>query len=164
MSVEYEHPQSHKIQMRAKHILSESDIGDKLLERYEGQIKVIKGPAPQAFIPTENLIILRVPPLQDQADEEQALDLAGALIEHKAIRASGFPDPSVIQEDQSLVYLHYRNLDVILGVFPIAEQLDDQGFKALAALRYAGLSKLYQAWKTGASREECANIYWSMKA
>lgn len=163
MSIEYRHPKAHEILMRTKDILSQSTLGDQMLEAYEGTIEVLKGPVAQGFVPTENLIILRVPALQEQAHEEQALDLAGALIEHQTVARNGFPDPMTLQDDETFTYLHYRNLDLIMGVFPVAEELDEEGFKALAALRYAGLSKLYHAWKTGESREECASIYWNME-
>lgn len=162
MSFKYRHPQADAIIMRTKDILSQSSTGDLLLNNYQGKIDIIAGPASQGFVPSENVIFLSVPAMQAQANVEQALDLAGSLIEHKSVAAKGFPEPDVIQDDETLTYMHHRNLDLILGVFPVAQELEEQGFKAIAELRHAGLSKLYQAWKTGKSHEEYVMIYWNM--
>lgn len=158
----YTHPCAADIVQQARDILARAHAGKALLDGYKGKIEIIKGPLAQAFVPQTDLIYLRVPPLQKMAKIEQALDLAGALTEAKMLNTAEEPKPETLQDDAIIAAQHERNVDIILAVFPIAVELDEAGYKAVHSLRLMGLGKMFQAWKTGAEREECANIYWNL--
>jgi len=160
--INYYHPQGEAIKAQALEILMHSPRAKGLYEEIKPTIHILKGPLPQAFVHASKTIYLRVPALQTKGRLEQAIDLAGALIELR-INASLPPlDPATIESDEILVQQHYKNVSIYMKAFPIAEELDEAGHKALKEIRLMGLGKLYQAWKTGASLEDCANIYWSI--
>lgn len=160
--INYFHPQAEAIKAETLEILMHSPRAKALYEEINPAIHILKGPLPQAFVHAAKTIYVRVPALQSKGRLEQALDLSGALIELKINKPLPPLDPATLESDETLVQQHYKNVSIYMKVFPIAEELDEAGHKALKEIRLMGLGKLYQAWKTGADLKECANIYWSI--
>lgn len=158
----YHHPAAETILEDVKRIICASDKGKAYWDNHKAPITIIKGVVPQAFVIGTEAIYLRVPALQQKGRVEQALDLTGAFAEIKLNTARTISDSSKIEQDDQLITQHMRNLEIILRVFKVAKELEDAGYDAVKELRFMGLGKLWQAWKTGAEFEECANIYWSM--
>lgn len=155
----YLHPEAHQILDQTRTILSPTPYADKINTL---TIHVIKGPQPRAFCPNKNHIYLQVPAMQKSGRIEQALDLAGALIENKIVNDHGLPALESLDTDKTIEKQHLNNISIILGVFEIVDTLEHDGHEAIKTIRKMGLGKLYQTWKTGASREECAKLYWNM--
>ena len=160
--INYYHLEAEKIKAQSLEILLHSAQAKSLYEEIRPSIFVLKGPLPQTFVQDTNLIYLRVPALQKKGRLEQAIDLSGALSELKINQSLPPLDPATLESDESLVQQHYKNVSIYMKVFPIIEELDEAGHKALKEIRLMGLGKLYQAWKAGADLEDCANIYWSI--
>ncbi len=157
----YTHPRGEVILNEVKSILSASAKGVSLLQE-PAQIIILKGPLPQAFVYEDKIIYLRIPALQEKGRLEQAIDLAGAYIELKMNQKLSPLEAESLGSDDILSEQHYKNVAIIYKTFPIAAELEEQGHKAVKELRLMGLGKLYQAWKTGVTLEDCANIYWEM--
>ena len=160
--INYHHPRAASIKAQSLEILSHSPRAKTLYEKIAPVIHILKGPLPQAFVHGTKTIYLRVPALQSNGRLEQAIDLSGALIELEMNKSLPALDPATLESDETQVQQHYKNVSIYMKVFPIAEELDEAGHKALKEIRLMGLGKLYQAWKSGADLEECANIYWSI--
>ena len=92
---------------------------------------------------------------------EQAIDLAGAFIELKMNKEN--PPPSEnLNDNDVLVAQHMKNVEIMMKAFEVAAELEESGYNAIKELRLMGVGKIYQAWKTGADLEKCANIYWEI--
>ena len=161
--INYHHPDAKTILSETLSLLNHSSTAKSLLEQQKPHIKILKGPLPQAFVHQTSMIYLRVPALQRKGRLEQAIDLAGALNELAMnTKNSALPLPDTLEEDDTLVQQHYKNVSIYMKTFPVIEELESAGHKALKEMRLMGLGKIYQAWKTGANLEECAKIYWSI--
>ncbi|MFP4312790.1 MAG: hypothetical protein ACLFR0_00570 [Alphaproteobacteria bacterium] len=158
----YHHPKAETILEDVKTILSASAKGKAYWETNKAPITIIRGPLPQAFVMEDKSIILRVPALQQRGRVEQAIDLAGAFAEIKLNARKSGPSPDKITDNDTLVGQHMKNVEIILKAFEVAAELEDQGYDAVKELRLMGVGKIWQAWKTGADLEKCANIYWQM--
>ncbi|MAE51365.1 MAG: hypothetical protein CMH27_06115 [Micavibrio sp.] len=162
-TINYHHPDAKTILSETLSLLKHSPTAKALLEQQKPDIKILKGPLPQAFVHQTSLIYLRVPALQRKGRLEQAIDLAGALNELVMNTKDNTPPvPDTLEKDDTLMQQHYKNVSIYMKTFPIIEELESAGHKALKEMRLMGLGKIYQAWKTGASLDECARIYWSI--
>lgn len=165
MMIDYAHPHSKKIRDDALKILEQSEravLLKKELDRQVFSIQILKSPMEQPLVVNEKEIYLTVPAPQDYADIEQVLDLAAGMVELKFLREgqgrpTGNPDDEAYAQGQ-----HLKNLEIMLHSFSIAEDLEDQGYKAEECLRKIGLGKLYKAWKDGKDYQEFVDIYWNM--
>lgn len=158
----YKHPAAETILEDVKRIICASETGKSYWDNHKSAITVIKGPMPQALAVSADQIILRVPALQQKGRVEQALDLAGAFVEIKMNAMKIIAKPAAEMNGNYLLTQHLRNVEIMLKVFEVAEELEDAGYDAVKELRLMGLGKVWQAWKTGAEFEKCANIYWEM--
>jgi len=157
----YIHQNASEILAETQNILCASAKGKALWDANKANIIILKGPMPQAFVYQDDLIYLRIPALQNKGRVEQAIDLAGAFIELK-INAQNPPPTENLESDEILVAQHYKNVEIMMKAFEVADELEDSGYSAVKELRLMGVGKIYQAWKTGADLEKCANIYWDM--
>lgn len=159
----YIHPLGEVLLEETKNLLSSSPLGEALLARGLPQIIVLKGPLSQAYVHLDKIIYLRIPALQKKARIEQAIDLAGALLELQInAETPQNLDPDTLKSEEILVDQHLRNVEIIYDTLPIVSELEQNGHKAEREIRLMGLGRMYRAWKTGASLEECANIYWDI--
>ena len=157
----YLHPQGDGILEDTKKILCSSAKGKSYWDNNKVSIMILKGPMPQAFVYQDDLIYLRVPALQEKGRVEQAIDLAGAFIELKMNKEN--PPPSEnLNDNDVLVAQHMKNVEIMMKAFEVAAELEESGYNAIKELRLMGVGKIYQAWKTGADLEKCANIYWEI--
>lgn len=158
----YHHPAAETILEDTKRIICASAKGKAMWDAHKAPITIIKGPMPQAFVAGTDSIYLRVPALQQKGRVEQAIDLAGAFAEIKLNAKCQKLSPDKIGENDTLVSQHMLNVEIILKVFEVAKELEDQGYDAVKELRLMGVGKIWQAWKSGADLDTCANIYWQM--
>ncbi|MFN3701240.1 MAG: hypothetical protein ACK4VI_06935 [Alphaproteobacteria bacterium] len=158
----YRHTDEQQVLSTTLDILNYSAKAKSLLDLLRPQIIVIKGILPQAYVYQDKIIYLRVPGLQSQGRIEQAIDLGGALIEMKINRALAPIPLDQLDNNDVITDQHLKNVSIILKSFKIAEELEENGFKAIKELRFMGLGKIYQAWKTGKTEQDCASIYWEM--
>lgn len=163
--IDYNHPNSLKIIESSITILKHSDTALRLMSTLETTaytVTIFKTPYPQPFVPDNTHIYLGIAATQDYADIEQVIDLAAGMIELKKIRAGEIRPKTNSPEEQNLQRQHLYNLDVMLHTFPIIEELEFAGYKAVDAVERTGYKKLYKAWLNESSYEDFINIYWDM--
>jgi len=157
----YIHPNGAEILGDTQNILCSSTKGQKLWDGNKAKIIILKGPMPQAFVYQDDLIYLRVPALQNKGRVEQAIDLAGAFIELKMNTEKPSPSEN-LESDEILAEQHYKNVEIMMKAFEIAEELENSGYNAIKEIRMMGVGKIYQAWQPGSVLEKCATINWEM--
>lgn len=158
----YLHPMADGILDDVKTILSYSAKGKAYWEKNKNPITVVKNPMPQAFVSPQGHIFLCVPALQQKGRTEQAIDITGAFAELEMGEDRKIPDTTKLEDNDTLVDNHMKNVEIILKAFEVAEELEESGYDAVKELRFMGVGRMWQAWKSGADLQDCAKIYWNM--
>lgn len=164
--MQYHHPQAATIKEEAISKLKYSQTAARLLEAIEKdkplEILVFSNPQARPFALDTQTLLLCVPASKDHADIEQVIDLAGGIVEIDMLREGRKRPQGSPDDEETLQGQHLYNLEVILGTFPIAAELEEEGYKAELSLRKNGLGKLYAAWRKEAEYQEFVNLYWDM--
>lgn len=158
----YLHPNANSILDEVKTILSYSAKGKAYWENNKNPITVVKHPTPQAFVSPQGQIFLCVPALQQKGRTEQAIDISAAFAEIEMGEGRQVPEKTKLDDDETLTDSHMKNVMLILKAFEVAKELEDAGYDAVKELRFMGVGRMWQAWKSGADLQDCANIYWNM--
>lgn len=163
--IDYTHPFAAKILEDAFKTLGYSETATRLQSGLKSEaysIKIFKSLYARPFVADSKTILIGVPLTQEFADIEQVIDIAAGMIELKQIREGYLrPDTEPLKEE-NIQKQHLKNLDILLHTFPIAEELELEGYKAVEVIRKTGYGKLYKAWLNQAPYQDFINLYWAM--
>ena len=163
----YDHEYGDKIIEEALGFFEYSESSQNLRKSLENEpykITTMTGPVSQCFVPNTKTIIMRLPALYTSAKIEQAIDLAGALAELEILRKGSAPKADEIETEKYAIAQHYKNLDIILRTFEIAQEWDNAGYRASLEIFRMGLRNLYKAWKKNDEYQSLSDIYWQLSS